>query len=484
MNKGQTFRTVGAALLTGVTLAACGGGGGGGGGGAKAPSALDPANMVPASAMAYADVTIRPQGSVKSDLIEAINSVGGSGAADKLRAGWAKSVDQWKKIEPLLGQHLGIALTGLPASPTQFRSITDDLLIVIPSNDPSAAQRELQKGTPPSWEASKIEGHYVLAGGKTALAAAEATTAKTSLAADSSFTAAMSQLGSGELLTAYVPLHQLYQAVLPLLQKLPAYSGTSAATELSAGAKQAPPGSSVAFGVSALHNQFRMDVVENGVPHTSTPINGVSSDVSSLPGGSWLALTLGGALAKGSDVTAMTSNLSKELAALESLSAGAGAKASGPLQFVVKDLLPALGPAELTVSGTSSATLQAGLLMAPDNKSAGPRLVKGIRQLISGLPISARTATGRVAVTFGFSNLQQLVSPSTKLSGNPTFKHALAQLPSGAKADVYLNFAPITALASLDQGVATPSAMKVLHRLDYLIAGGTHSHFRLVLATF
>jgi hypothetical protein len=87
-------------------------------------------------------------------------------------------------------------------------------------------------------------------------------------------------------------------------------------------------------------------------------------------------------------------------------------------------------------------------------------------------------------VTFGFSNLQQLLSPSTKLSANPTFKRALAQLPSGAKADVYLNFAPITALASLDQSAATPSAMKVLHRLDYLIAGGTHSHFRLVLATF
>jgi hypothetical protein len=478
MHKGQTFRTVGAALLSGVALAACGGGGGG----AKAPSALDPANMVPASSIAYASVTIRPQGSMKRDLVEAIDSIAGPGTARKLSTKWAKSEKNWSKDKTWLGQRGGVALTAMPSTLTQPRSLENYVLVVFPTNNPAAARRALLKDHPPVWATAKVEGHYLLFGGQAAMAAAEATTAKTSLAADGTFKAAMAQLGGHQLASVYTPLHQLYQALIPLLQKLPNYSGT---TELSAGAKQAPPGSSLAFGVSALRNQFRIDVVENGVPHTNARVNGVAGDVSSLPGGSWLALTLGGALAKGSAVTAITSSLSRELTKLESLTAGAvGAKTSGPLQFVTRDLLPALGPAELTVSGSSPTTLQAGLLMAPDNKGAGSRLVRGIRQLVTGLPISARMVSGRVAVTFGFSNLQQLLSPSTKLSANPTFKRALAQLPSGAKADLYLNFAPITALASLDQSAATPSAMKVLHRLDYLIAGGTHSHFRLVLATF
>jgi hypothetical protein len=332
-----------------------------------------------------------------------------------------------------------------------------------------------------SGEAWKVVGHYAIVGGANAIGQAQATTAKTSLAADANFKAVMSQLGNGELFTAYAPLRQLYQELLPLLQSSPTYS----ASTLSAAAKQAPPGSSVAFGMAALHNQFRMDIVSNGLPATNTPASSVPSDVGSLPASSWLALTLGGALAKGSTVSELTSNLSKELAAIQSLSGKVGGHVpGGPLQFVVKDLLPALGPAELSVSGTSKSTLQAGVVMAPDNVSAGARLAKAVKQLVNGLPISASTTGGRVAVTFGISNLAQLLNPSSKLSANPTFKRALAQLPAGAKADIYLNFEPIAVLASLDQGAVSSSGMKVLHRLDYLIAGGTHSHFRLVLTTY
>jgi hypothetical protein len=466
-----------AAVAVSAALAACGGGGGGD----KTPSALDPANMVPASSVAYASVTISPQGSVKSNLVEAINSIAGPGAAQKLGAKWAKSVAHWNDIKPWLGQHVGIALTDLPTNMMQLRSIEDYVLIVFPTNNPSAARKALLKGHPETWETSKIEGHYVLVGGKNAIAEAETTKPNTSLAADANFKTVMSQLGSGELFTAYAPLHQLYQELLPLLQSSPTYS----ASTLSAAAKQAPLGSSVAFGMAALHNQFRMDFVNHGIPTTNTPASVVPSDVSSLPASSWLALTLGSALAKGSTVSELTSNLSKELAAIQSLNGKVGGRVpGGPLQFVVKDLLPALGPAELSVSGTSTTELQAGLVMAPDNKTAGARLAKAVKQLVSGLPISSSSTGGRVAVTFGISDLQQLLNPSSKLSANPTFKHALAQLPTGAKADIYLDFEPIAVLASLDQGAVSSSGMKVLHRLDYLIAGGTHSHFRLVLTTY
>ena len=78
---------------------------------------------------------------------------------------------------------------------------------------------------------------------------------------------------------------------------------------------------------------------------------------------------------------------------------------------------------------------------------------------------------------------QQLLKPVSTLGQSIGFKSALSQLPAGSKASIYVDFAPIAALASLEGGASGASAVRVLHRLDYLIAGGTHSHFRLVLAT-
>ncbi|HEX3617009.1 MAG TPA: DUF3352 domain-containing protein [Solirubrobacteraceae bacterium] len=484
INAGRKFRIVAAALAAGVVVAACGGSGGGGSAN-TAPSVPDPANMVPSSAVAYASVTIKPQGSMRSDLIEAIDSIAGKGSAQKLSASFEKSLGKkWKALKPWVGQQIGIALTALPASLAGgAQAFENDVLVVVPTKDPAAATSYLTKNVKSAGEAWNVVGHYAIIGGKNAVGRSEVTTPKTSLAADAGFKSDMAQLGSDELFSVYVPLHQLYEQLLPLLQRLPNHSE---ATALSTGAKQVPPGSSVAFGMAALHNQFRIDLIEHGTSTTtSTPTSAVPSDVSSLPGSAWLAITLGGALAKGSTVTQLTSNLSKELASIQALSGTVGSHVpSGPLSFVEQDLLPALGPAELAVSGTSLTTLQAGLVMAPDNTSAGGRLAKAVKHLVSGLPISSTSSGGRVAVTFGYSNLKQLLTPSSTLSGNPTFKQALAQLPAGAKADIYLNFAPITDLASLDPSAASAPAMKVLHRLDYLIAGGTHSHFRLVLATY
>lgn len=479
MSPGRKFMAVGAAAAVSATLAACGGGSGSG---AKLPSALDPANMVPATAVAYADVVIKPHGGVRSDLIEAVNSIAGSGTAQKLDAKLDKSLGRkWSQFQIWAGQRVGVALTAIPGQLTAGHALTNDVVLVIPTNNPSAARTFLRKNIRQPFESWKLVGHYAIFGGTNAVDAAAATAAKSSLLTDPGFKSDMGQLGNGELFRAYLPLHELYEQLLPLLSKLPQYSGTSA---LSQGARQAPPGSSVALGMSALHNQFRMDVVEHGVPHTNTPVSGVASDVSALPASSWLAITLGGALTKAGTVGKLAANVSKSISTLQATQGVTGRIPSGPLQFIVKDLLPALGPAELSVSGSSATTLQAGLVMAPVNKSAGARLARAVKHLVNGLPIAASTSGGRVAVTFGFNSLQQLLNPSSKLAGNPNFKHALAQLPSGAKADIYLNFAGVATLAALDPSASSASTMRVLHRLNYLIAGGTHSHFRLVLATY
>lgn len=480
MNIGRRFGAVGAGLAVSAALAACGGGGGST---PKAPSALDPANIVPASSVVYVSAAIRPQGAIKTDLTEAIDSVAGKGAASRLYAGFEKSAGkQWRELKSWAGQRIGFALTALPSSFGSAQSVDPDVLLVLPTNDPAAAKKFLAHNIHHSFESWKLVGHYAMFGGAKAVAAASATTAKTSLAAAPAFRSDMSELGSSELVTAYAPLHQLYAQLRPLLSKLPQYSGGNAGA-LNAGAKQAPPGSSVAFGMAALHNEFRMDIVEHGVPRRSAPASGVASDVSSLPASSWLAITIGGSLTKSGYVSKLASSVSSSLATIQAAPGITGRVPSGPLRFIVRDLLPALGPMELSVSGTSSNTLQAGLVMAPDNRSAGARLASAIKHLVAGLPVSASTTGGRVAVTYGFSDLQQLLKPSSTLSGNPVFKHALSQLPAGSKASLYLNFSGIATLAALVPNAGNATAMRILHRLDYLIAGGTHSHLRLVLAT-
>ncbi|MGH2860867.1 MAG: hypothetical protein ACRDLT_05075 [Solirubrobacteraceae bacterium] len=483
MSNVRTIRAVGAALALSATLAACGGGAGGG---AKSPSALDPANMVPATAVAYAAVAIKPQGHVKANLIEAIDSIAGKGSAQQIEAQFVKGLGKpWRQLKTWAGQRAAIALTALPAGLTSggaqtLDALDDDLVIVIPTNHPSAARMFLARNIHDTLETWKVVGHYALVGGQSAVTSAAATTGKTSLAAVPGFKSDMAQLGDGELFAAYAPLHQLYEQALPLLKSLSQHTETNA---LSQGAKQAPPGSSVALGLSALHNQFRMDVIEHGIPQTSSPPTGAATDVSALPASSWLAIALGGSLTKSGVVNKLAASISKSLSSLQAAQGIAGHVPSGPLEFVERDLLPALGPVELSVSGSSSTTLRAGLVIDPVNKSAGARLAGAVKRLVRGLPISASTVGGRVAVTSGFSNLQQLLNPSAKLGGNPTFTRALAQLPTGSRAGLYLNFSGIAALGALDPSAGGSETMRVLHRLDYLIAGGTHSHFRLVLAT-
>jgi hypothetical protein len=472
----RNAKIVGAALAASVVLAACGGSSGGG---AQAPSALDPANMVPAGSVAYAELAIRPQGGLARDLVQAINSIAGPGAAQKLSRSLAKSLGkQWKQIKPWAGEYAGVALTGIPTDLSSgSKAFESNVLVVLPTADPAAARHFLAKNPPGPGYTQKVVGSYVIVGGANAVGQAEATTAKASLAADSGFKADMTQLGGDQLFTLYAPLHQLLSAIVPLMKSNPAFN----AAALAKAESQAPPGSSVALGAAALHDQFRLDLISHGTHSTASSAQG--ADVGALPAGSWLALSLGGSLTQSSAVSALAKALPRELARIQALTGKTNAIPSGPLEFVEKDLLPALGPMSLSVAGTSESTLQAGLVISPLNHSAGARLATGIKQLVKGLPISASTAAGKVAVTFGYRNLQQLLEPSSKLSGNPTFQHALAQLPAGSKAAIYLNFAPITMLASLDHGSVSPSAMKALHRLDYLIAGGTHGHFRLVLTT-
>lgn len=469
-----------AAVVASVALTACGGGGSGSG--PKGPSALDPANRVPASAIMYVSLTVRPQGSLSTDLRQAIDSVAGKGAATHLYKQLDRSIG--KQLGPLkgwLGQRVGIALTGWPAdleSMADSQELLDDLVIVAPTNDPAAARRFLAKHAKGADESGKVVGDYAIFGGQNAVGQALAVTGKTSLAASPRYSDEISQLGGGELASFYLPLHPLLEAMLPLLRS----SGQLSASAIDKALKSAPADAVAAFGATAIHNGFRLDLVTHGTPAGGAQPVGVPSDVSSLPGGSWLAATLSREFSKQSYVSSLVTGLPKVVSTLQAQSGVSGVP-NGPLQFVLHDLLPALGPMSLSVSGTSPASLHAGVVMAPLDHSAGARLASALKQMLEGLPVTVQTAGSRLVTMFGYTSAQQLLNPSSHLADDPTFKSALKQLPAGAKADLFLDFGPVATLSSLDQSAGDAAVWRVVKRLSYLIAGGTATHYRLVVVT-
>ncbi len=463
-----------AALVAGAGIAACGG--------SRqtvppAPSALDPASHVPAAVIAYTAVTVRPQGAFRVQLVHAIDALAGPNADRTLVAKLESSLrGDWPALKGWIGQRVGFALTAWPASPRNHQELLDDLVVVAPTNNPSAAARFLSTKLKGPNQAGKVVGDYAVFGGPNAVGQALAASPGHSLAATGGFRTAMKALGGSQLVSAYTPLHHALAAILPTLVASGAPLPT---TQLQSLMAKIPAGSTAAYGLAATSNGMRMDIVTHGLQTTTTTTG--SSALSSLPGGSWLALTLGGALARSGDHAVQLAAAIQRLQTLINAHAGPTARQSVPLRFVEQDLLPALGPMSLAVGGSSLATLQASLILTPLDRAAGARLVSGVRRLAPALPILAASSAGRAIVAFGYSSLHQLLAPRTTLASDPGFRRAVAQLPAGSRPGLFINFAPLAQLAALGHSPQAAAAAHALTRLGYLIAGGTSTHFRLVL---
>ena len=84
-----------------------------------APSALDPANLAPASALIYVSVTVRPQGSLATQMRQTLTKLGGPGAARSILGSInqslrKKGMSYGANIRPWLGQRVGLVLTQFP----------------------------------------------------------------------------------------------------------------------------------------------------------------------------------------------------------------------------------------------------------------------------------------------------------------------------------------------------------------------------------
>ena len=491
---GLRARAVGALVaLACVAVAGCGSSG-------RPPSALDPARVIPLNAIAYVELTVRPQGAQRDDVESALTKLlGHSPDADIQRV--AESIFRGsglryqQDVEPWLGQRIAFVAT----APSKA-----GVALIAPTDDPQAAAAALARGErrhgpfvtrsfagvtykvanePGTPVAFGTVGHYAVIGGTSAF--------KQIVDAYRSTTYAPLRLPSGSLMNAYVNGPRAIAAI----ESLPTISA-QARQQLRTTLGRAHLPAALSFSLSVSSHTLTADFRSLG-PRASHASAG-GADVKGLPGDSWLAISTGSSFAR-------YFSAGFNAGFLQGFSRAARASGVSPTvllgQFrqrtgidLTRDLLPALGPFQFAMEGSSITALRAALALYPSDPAAGARLVGDLHNLaarahslrvIGGsrsfrfgpaslpFPIVGVADLGRkIIAKFALSNTH----PATgKLSANPVFVRARAQLPAGSTVPLFLNFGPLAALLSetpqFKQGGSDHNALAVLRRLDYFAVG-------------
>jgi hypothetical protein len=456
--------------------------------------------MAPGSSLLYISLTVRPQGAQRTQVETTLHKLFGQSADASIRKavnglfrkmGATYSGD----VRPWLGQRVGIVFTQISLGAASGASKAG-VAMIAPTQNPSAARSfvaRLVRRNP--GEEGKVMNGYAIFGGALAYQAILATSPGNSLAANPTYQATTSQVGSAPSALLYMNLHRFAQelttgmpmagAAAPLLRRSLARIGANAG---------------VAAGLTLTPQAIRMDTVETGVrlgPHHA-PVN-----VGNLPSGSWLAMATGAF----NQIAQKQFRTGFELGLANALTHGAAGSAllqsaiAKRLAFLEQDVFPALGPISLAVGGSSPLNLTAGLKLTPGSSAAATRLLGVLRALVgrspalqasgtathftvkspTGSSLLVNQARGNVVATYGFPSQAAFLSPTAKLSQDQTFRQAASQLPAGS-VPFYLSFPPIAGLVQLlDHKPTAAKTVRVLDKLNYLIAGGSQGHVRVVL---
>lgn len=367
----------------------------------------------------------------------------------------------------------------------------------MPTRNPSAAEKFVRRliRRSPGTE-GRVAGGYAVYGGALAYQQTLGLSPADSLADRPAYRSTLAELRSGTAVSVYLNLRRFAQ-IEAQKSRLTGSLGGLFQQSLS----RIGPNAALAAGVTLSPSAIRVDAVETGVrrgrPHGS-------ADVGALPAGSWLALSTGwlGGSSEKQFRAGLQLGLSNSLSR-DGLSGGALANAlTQRLGFLEQEVLPALGPMSLAVGGTSPLNLTLGLKLTPSKLSAATRLLAMLRGLaarssslsVSGTAshFSVRVPTGSqllvdeirraVVATYGYATPSAFLAPSSRLSGDPTFRRALGQLPSGSHVPLYVSFGPIAALVGLiDHQPSAARTVRTLNQLSYLIAGSSGSRAALVL---
>ena len=493
-----------ALLLVGLVLAGCSAGD---------PSGASPAPLAPANSLVYLELTVRPEGTQRAAVENSLTRLLGHSPdaafqhlVGKLfgHAGLSYGSD----IAPWLGQRVGLVVT---------KFSRQGLGLIAPTEAPSAALKafrhvlhvRLQSASyagihyqqcvdPTNRLALGIVGHNAVLAAPTAFKEiVDAFHGRRSLADTAQFRSAFSSVRGTPLLRAYVNATAVGSDLHTLLSALPSGRIPSSIQQLY-GAALAKLHGTVGISLTAAPHALTVDI------HSSVPHGGGSgADVGSLPEQSWFALATGTLNLKPLERVLRTEvgqNPAMQLA-FSRLRAKLGVD---PLH----DILPALGPLQLSFQGTSALAVAGSLVMRPAQPAAAGRVVAAIHRLVSrssslqvqgtahdftvtkrGLPIPrviVSQSGGKLVVTVDESPAQAL-APPTHLSASPRLKAARAQLPAGSQIPLFIDFRGLSQLLQGLTSLAGPQAhgiMAVLGRLNYFVVGSDRAQgdVRLVLA--
>ena len=453
-----------------------------GGGGAQpaVPSGLNPASAVPANSLLYVSASVRPRGTLQQDLIQVIDQIGGPKTVTELNSelnkhsgsGFGKT---WSQVKPWLGQRIGVAVIGLPPAQFTEQSLLNYAVLILPTTDPSAANSYLASNMPKSTTLTyKVIGNYALVGGAYAVQMAAATAAKSSLASSPVYRDLVGRIGQG----AFTTFFDRPYPILKLETSLLAAEATPPANlaEIKSGLRKVSAGAASMITFDATSDTLRLESASAGFKATA---GSTAANVGQLPADSWLAIALSDGLTSSTTLKSIESSfneISKEEATR------LGTETAG-LQFVTKDVLPALGPMSLSISGQTKATVKVGFALTPGSQSAGDRLLSAVQGMLGKRAAQLKLGHdgNQLVATYGYKSFGELLAPQATLASNPAFRQALGQLHAGSSAELFVNFGPIAAITALDHSAKDAKAVKVISHLSYLIAGSDKGSFELVL---
>jgi hypothetical protein len=446
---------VAALSLLAALVVACGSGAAGGD--------ADPATAVPADAMVYADVVVRPTGDVRDGALDALGKVLAtddpsgkvSELLDRAFADEGGQLDYSKDIKPWLGDHVGFWLS------SRLDSEGDDPSgsAIIATTDPDAALDAFHKASTgteltsrsysgteyevdPDGVATGIVDDFLVNGTEPEFKRTVDAAKGDSLADADRYRKSVDKLEDERLAHFYVDLKRVFQLAM---QSEPEDAESLVQLEALLPFGKLPP---LVGSFQADGDRLALDMSLEGFNSAAFgTIGGATDLIKELPGDSWAAF---GTAKYGQ---AMKATLDQVTGAF----GGAAARAQLQQQYgidVDEDLLSWIGDVAVFVRGDSVPDLDGGaviqvtdsekattgfgklvgLLQAAGGVRVQPVTIKGAKTAFSlkdqttPKPIVIARSDDRVVVTYGVEAAVEAFSPSSKLGDAPLYDEAKSAL--------------------------------------------------------
>jgi hypothetical protein len=474
------------------------------GGSSSGVSSDDPASIAPADAPVYVQGTIRPKGSLKTDVESLAKTVSGlPDPTGQLIAMLDSKINQQKYLSgkhltiekdvlPWLGEHAGVFVEGLSGNPPAVG--------IVQTTNVKATQRFIddarQKGdTTHSYKgvsylldkdgrtAVGVVGNFLVLGNQKAFEdAVDVSKGGDSLGDQSDFTKTLDQAPTGSIGDVYVNLEEVQNAVRASdPQSASALSGSLGDLRgKSALASFVPSGSSLAVDLATNAQQ-------------TAQLGDVSKLIEGFPADSFVAVGIPG----------LGETISKTIDQLDG--AGVINKAAIDQQLsssgvTLNDITSALGDLGVFVEGTDKRSLQGAAVITSNSSSKVRDLISTIGGLASASgqpgvgnatvgngfrvvdprqlgpqPLTVTAAGNRIIVGYGDRATQLAASGrGATLANDPTYKQAAAAIGGGLSG--YVSLSKVFQLADALGAIKDPGyqqARSYLGKLSYAAIGGS-----------